>query len=250
MAAYGCFADVYDVLTSNIDYDALAGYYDGIIMSNAKKRGILLDLACGTGSMSRRFSRLGYDVIGVDLSGDMLSFAKEKPHDGIEYLCQDMTSLDLFGTVDVTVCALDSINHLENEQDILSCFKSVSLFTDPDGLFLFDMNTVRKHREVLADNTFVYDTDGAYCVWQNFYEKELDRVDILLDIFTQNKDGTFSRSCEEFSEIALPCDTVCKLLSQAGFDIIDIFDYPTLNKGDDNSEKLLFCCKKQKKRDI
>ena len=156
MSAYGCFADVYDTLTSNIDYKELAGYYDRIITSHGGKRGILLDLACGTGSMSMQFSALGYDVIGVDLSTEMLSVAKEKPHKNIEYLCQDMCELDMYGTIDVTVCVLDSINHLDSKEDILRCFKSVSLFCDPKGLFVFDINTVRKHRKVLADNTFVY----------------------------------------------------------------------------------------------
>ena len=99
MSAYGCFADVYDTLTSNIDYKELAGYYDRIITSHGGKKGILLDLSCGTGSMSMQLSALGYDVIGVDLSTEMLSVAKEKPHKNIEYLCQDMCELDMYGTL-------------------------------------------------------------------------------------------------------------------------------------------------------
>ena len=118
MSAYGCFADVYDRLTSNINYEELALYYDRIISNHNGKKGILLDLACGTGSMSMQFSKLGYDVIGVDLSTEMLSIAKEKPHDNIEYLCQDMCELDMYGTVDVTGCVLDSINHLKAKKDV------------------------------------------------------------------------------------------------------------------------------------
>lgn len=149
MSAYGCFADVYDTLTSNIDYKELAGYYDRIITSHGGKRGILLDLACGTGSMSMQFSALGYDVIGVDLSTEMLSVAKEKPHKNIEYLCQDMCELDMYGTIDVTVCVLDSINHLDSKENILRCFSSVSLFCDPEGLFVFDINTVKSTERCL-----------------------------------------------------------------------------------------------------
>ncbi len=245
MSAYGCFADVYDELTSNIDYKELAAYYDRIIQSHGKNRGILLDLACGTGSVSREMKALGYDVIGVDLSTEMLSKAKEKPHDGIEYLCQDMCELDMFGTFDAAICVLDSINHLENAEDILRCFKSVSLFCDPDGLFLFDINTVRKHREILSDNTFVYDMEDVYCVWQNFYSEELDRVDISLDIFKE-KDGLYERLCEDFSEIALPIDDICNMLCEAGFKVIDIFDYLTENKGGEDCEKVLICAAKAK----
>ena len=248
MAAYGQFATVYDFLTENIDYKKLAEYYDRVNISHGGKRGILLDLACGTGSISREMKRLGYDVIGVDLSVEMLSRAKEQDCEGIEYLCQDMRSLDMYGTIDTTICVLDSINHLESREDILDCFRSVSLFTDPDGLFLFDVNTVKKHREILGDNTFVYDTDKAYCVWQNFYTSpdELDAVDICLDIFSEQEDGSYIRFSEDFSEIALPIEEISELLSEAGFEIMDIYDYETEQKGDEESEKVLFCCRKKK----
>ncbi len=245
MSAYGCFASVYDTLTSNIDYKELATYYDRIIMSHGGKRGILLDLACGTGSVSRQMKALGYDVIGVDLSVEMLSVAKEKEHEGIEYLCQDMCCLDMYGTVDATICVLDSINHLESKSDILSCIKSVSLFSEPDGLFVFDVNTVKKHREILGDNTFVYDMDEVYCVWQNYYSKEADeRVDISLDIFTENENGSYDRIYEDFSEIALPIAEITDMLAESGFRVLDIYDYLTEEKGSEESEKVLFCCKK------
>lgn len=250
MSAYGYFADVYDILTSNIDYKKLCGYYDRIITKHGGKRGILLDLACGTGSVSIEMKKLGYDVIGVDLSTDMLSAAKEKPHDGIEYLCQDMCSLDLYGTIDVAVCVLDSVNHLDSEEDILRCFKSVSLFCDPGGVFVFDVNTLKKHREVLGENTYVYDMDEVYCVWQNFYDYEIDdgRVDISLDIFKADKSGSYDRFCEDFSELALPIDRMKELLCTAGFEVLAVYDYMTENSGNEDCEKVLFCCTKAKQK--
>lgn len=194
-----------------------------------------------------QFSALGYDVIGVDLSTEMLSIAKEKPHENIEYLCQDTCELDMYGTIDVTVCVLDSINHLDSAEDILRCFKSVSLFCDPTGLFVFDINTVRKHREVLADNTFVYDMEKVYCVWQNYIDKDSNdnRVDIALDIFTENEDGAFDRSYEDFSEIALPLEEIEELLHKAGFKILERYNYMTTEKGSEDSEKVLYCCAKE-----
>ena len=158
-----------------------------------------------------------------------------------------MCELDMYGTIDVTVCVLDSINHLDSAEDILRCFKSVSLFCDPTGLFVFDINTVRKHREVLADNTFVYDMDKVYCIWQNYLDCNSDdnRVDIALDIFTENEEGSYERSCEDFSEIALPLDEIEELLRKAGFKILDRYDYMTTDKGSENSEKVLYCCAKE-----
>ena len=177
----------------------------------------------------------------------MLSVAKEKPHKNIEYLCQDMCELDMYGTIDVTVCVLDSINHLDSKEDILRCFSSVSLFCDPEGLFVFDINTVRKHREVLADNTFVYDMESVYCVWQNYLDSDSEdsRVDIALDIFTEN--GSYERSCEDFSEIALPLEEIEELLHKAGFRILDRYNYMTTEKGSEDSEKVLYCCAKETK---
>ena len=137
MSAYGCFADVYDTLTSNIDYKELAGYYDRIITSHGGKRGILLDLACGTGSMSMQLSALGYDVIGVDLSTEMLSVAKEKPHKNIEYLCQDMCELELYGTAKAMISVCDSINYLLEEDEIIWTLQSVNRYLEPGGDFYF-----------------------------------------------------------------------------------------------------------------
>ncbi len=235
---YGCFAEVYDKLTSNIDYDAISAYYDRHIFSVRQKRGILLELGCGTGNVSVRMQSLGYDVIATDISGEMLSVALAKPHDGVQYLCQDMRALDMYGTVDAAICTLDGINHLDGEEDMLSCFKSASLFLEDGGVFLFDVNTLKKHREVLGDNTFVYDTDGVYLVWQNFYED--GRVDMALDIFTEEEDGSYARSGENITETALPLSRIKDLLISADFTDIRIYDFLTENKGGEDCEKVLF----------
>ena len=126
---------------------------------------------------------------------------------------------------------------------------SVSLFCDPEGLFVFDINTVRKHREVLANNTFVYDMESVYCVWQNYLDSDSEdsMVDIALDIFTENEDGSYERSCEDFSEIALPLEESEELLHKAGFRILDRYNYMTTEKGSEDSEKVLYCCAKETK---
>lgn len=157
MTDYSRFAEYYDVLTKNICYKERAAYFNTLIERfGGKSGGILLDLACGTGSLSEEFTKLGYDVIGVDNSQEMLSVALEKKLDSdlpIQYLHQNMTKLDMFGTIDITICALDSLNHLPNLDAVKATAERVSLFTNPGGLFIFDVNTPYKHEKVLANNT-------------------------------------------------------------------------------------------------
>lgn len=249
MSGYSCFAYYYDKLTQNISYKDRAGYYDSLVEKHGGKRGILLDLACGTGSLSEEFARLGYDVIGTDSSMEMLNEALDKKFESglpIQYLCQDMTELDMFGTIDVTVCALDSINHLGSLEDIKKTFGKVSLFCEPNGLFLFDINTPYKHKNVLGNNTFVYDIEEVYCVWQNYYEEENNRVTMLLDFFEPDKNGKYSRYSDEFSEIAFDCGVIEQALEEVGFEIVGKYNYDSFDLPNEASEKVVYAAKKIK----
>lgn len=243
---YGRFAFFYDALMQ-ADYDKIAGRIDGLVMENYKKRGILLDIACGTGTLCEKFAKLGYDVVGTDISREMLSVALDKKFDSglpIQYLCQDMRKIDMFGTIDVTVCTLDSINHLECKEDVLKTFGRVSLFAEPEGLFIFDVNTPYKHKNVLGDNTFVFENDGLYCVWQNFLGED-DSVDIQLDLF--EKDGeSYYRSTESFGEIAIPLEEIREMLEGTGFEIIGVYDGYEDRELSPTSERALFVARKIK----
>ena len=168
MSGYGRFACYYDKLTENVDYGKIAARCHELIKRYSSEHEVVLDLACGTGSLSEALARLDYDVVGVDLSDQMLEEAMDKRYESglnIQYLMQDMTELDLYGAVDAVVCVLDSINHLENEEAVRKTFECVSKFTCDGGLFIFDVNTVYKHRVILADNAFCYDLDGLFCAW-------------------------------------------------------------------------------------
>ena len=167
--SYGVFSEFYDALTANVSYDTVSQVLSSLLTRYGKSRGLLLDLACGTGSVSVRMAQKGYEVIVVDLSPEMLSEAQNKAYSAgqnILFLCQDMTKLDLYGTVDAAVCTLDGLCHLPDEESVFAALRKVSLFMNPGGVFLFDINSVYKHRGVLGNNTFVYDTDDVYCVWQ------------------------------------------------------------------------------------
>lgn len=246
---YNIFARYYDGLTKNINYQDLAEYFHTIIKKyEGKENGILLDLACGTGNVSEEMSRLGYDVIGVDNSEEMLNRAFEKKYDSglnVQYICQDMRKLDMFGTIDVTICVLDSINHLDSLEDITQIFSRVSLFSEPNGLFIFDVNTKYKHEKVLANNIFIYETDDIYCVWENSYQKETNEVKINLEFFERNG-SIYKRYSENFSEKAYDIANLDKALLDNKFEILAHYDGFSLNSLNNKSERIVFVARKVK----
>lgn len=243
MAGYGEFAGVYDLLTENVPYDRIAAYYNKIIQSLGGGQ-LLLDMGCGTGNLTVRLAEMGYDVIGSDASSEMLTAAAGKS-DRVRWICQSMTETELYGAVDVAISTLDSINHLEREEDIFSCFSRLSDNLIQGGLFVFDVNTVYKHREILADNTFIYDVDGVYCAWNNTFHLEDNSVEIDLDLFYENDDGSYERGYEGFREIALSLEKMTELLDRAGFSAELVYDYMTFDPPRADSEKLLIAARKR-----
>lgn len=248
MASYGDFAYFYDGLTQNVDYEKRCSYISNLLAENGVGEGILLDLACGTGTVSIIMSHLGYDVIGVDASEDMLSVAQEKKMETGEdviFLCQNMQQLDLFGTINAAVSTLDSINHVTNEAEVKEIFRRVSLFMEDKGLFIFDVNTPYKHKEILGDNTFVYDTDEAYCVWQNTTDESL-LTKVSLDIFEKDEDDeeTYYRYSEEFCERAYDLDKIKSWLQEYKFEVIGIYEEMTKDEVKPNTQRAVFVAKK------
>ena len=248
MSGYGPFSYFYDRLTLNISYKDRAEYFDRLIKLHGGRKNLLLDLACGTGSLSEEFAKMGYDVIATDISQEMLNCALDKKFESglpIQYLFQDMTELDMFGTIDVTICALDSLNHLSSKEDMQKAINKVSLFCEPGGLFIFDVNTPYKHKNILAENTYVYDLDDVYCVWQNSFAGSPDsRVNITLDIFERDDNGRFTRYGEEFSEIAFEKSVMEEMIKASGMTVEAVYDYDTLDPARTDSEKLVFVAKK------
>lgn len=246
--SYGVFSEFYDALTANVSYDTVSQVLSSLLTRYGKSRGLLLDLACGTGSVSVRLAKKGYEVIGVDLSPEMLSEAQNKAYSAgqnILFLCQDMTALDLYGTVDAAVCTLDGLCHLPDEESLQAALGKVSLFMNPGGVFLFDVNSVYKHRAVLGNNTFVYDTDDVYCVWQNTLLPDGVTVQMDLDFFEPVSDeGDYVRQSERFTERAYPRETLEAMLKKTGFTVLDVFDGYSGKPAHDTSERLLFAVRK------
>ncbi len=245
--SYHVFASYYDRLTCEVDYRQRAHYFDQLIRQHitVTDETILLDLACGTGSLTTELSCLGYDVIGVDASADMLSVAMSKSTAGkrILYLCQDSAELDLYGTIDVAVCALDSLNHITDAEKLQKTFEKVSLFTAPGGLFVFDVNTEYKHREILGNQTFVYDLDDLYCVWQNTTDETLT-TEISLDFFVRQGEQYF-RESESFCERAWPRKQLCNLLERTGYELLKIYEGDTFQPIGPQSQRAVYVARKK-----
>ncbi len=247
MSGYSTFARFYDKLTANIDYQKRGEYFHKIIMKfKTTKKNILLDLACGTGSISEVMAGLGYDVIGVDSSEEMLGIAMEKKFSSgssIQYLCQDMCRLDMFGTVDVTICALDSINHLPSIKDVKKVFEDVAFFSELNGLFIFDVNTLYKHRKILADNTFTYEAEGIYCIWENTLDRATDEVKMNLEFFEELDSGLYQRSSDSFSEKAYKESELEKVLEESGFEVLAKYGDDTFEAPTDNTQRIVYAAR-------
>lgn len=245
--SYDVFSEYYDLLTDNVEYEKRANYFCRLLSLCGIKSGILLDLGCGTGSMSVEMSKRGFDVIGVDSSIGMLNVAQQKMIQSGQQLLllnQNMEELDLYGTVDCAVCVLDGINHLGGEKSVKKTFEKVSLFMNAEGVFAFDVNTVYKHREVLADNVFVYEPDGIFCVWQNEYNADDNSVEISLDFF-EEENGVYYRSGETFTERAYDLEEIKKWLNEVGFEVVGVFDDMTFDNAGTESERAVFLARKK-----
>ena len=239
MSGYRDFSEFYDQLMTDVDYAAYAAYLIALFEKHAAYPKTVLDLACGSGSLSVELQKLGIDPIGVDASEGMLARAAEKLPNAL-LLCQDMRDLDLYGTVDGAVCTLDSLNHLSGTSDISQVFRRVRLFVEPGGLFIFDMNTPYKHREVLADRAFVTEEDGVVCTWRTRYIPRGQRVDMLLDFFAEEPDGRYERYQDTVSERAYSLGTVKRLLTETGWDTVAVYEAMTTNEPAPDCERWVF----------
>ena len=247
MAGYGDFAYYYDLLTENVDYQSRCDYIYNLLADNGIGKGILLDLACGTGTLSMLLADKGYDVIGVDASEEMLSQAQEKKTESgadIIFLCQKMEELDLFGTINAAVCTLDSINHITDPDTVKEIFRRVSLFMEDKGIFIFDVNTPYKHKKVLGNNTFVYDMDEVYCVWQNETDENMLTA-VSLDIFEKDEeDEVYYKYSEQFEERGYELSFFEKLITENKFELIGVYEEMTESPVKADTQRAVFVAKK------
>lgn len=249
MPAYSSFARFYDGLMEDARYFDRCRYILELAKRHNHEMGITLDLACGTGTLTRLLKQNGVDVFGIDSSAEMLSEAMQlSAEQGLDilYLRQKMQNIDLYGTINTCVCTLDSINHLTKAEDAAKAFDRVGLFMDNDGLFVFDVNTVYKHREILGNNTFVYETDRVFCVWQNTLGDD-DTVSIDLDFF-EEENGVYFRSCESFCERAYTDEKIRGMLCAAGFEVEAVYGDLSFDKPAFDEQRVIYVARMKKSR--
>ena len=249
MEAYTGFAQVYDEFMDNIPYKEWNKYLLELLKENGLSEGILLDLGCGTGSITELLAKAGFDMIGIDNSEDMLEIAREKAMDeelDILYLLQDMREFELFGTVAGVVSICDSMNYITSEDDLLKVFKLVNNYLDPKGLFIFDMNTPYKYKHILADNTIAENREDSSFIWDNYFDEKtgINQYDLAVFVKADEEDDEWSegevfyRFQETHYQKAYELDTVKELLAKAGMEFVAVYDAFTKDAPKENSERI------------
>lgn len=241
--SYNYFARVYDGLTENIDYKARSEYISGLFAGYGILPGAsVLDLACGTGTFSKLFSDMGFNVTGIDLSTEMLEIASFKTDGKVQLINAGMQDFRLTNPVDGCICCLDSVNHLDSFEDVSKTFENVYYSMKSGGIFVFDVNTVYKHNYVLADNAFVFDEEDYFLSWDNELLGD-NKVRMLIDIFVLQENGNYKRYSEEFCETAYELEFIKTALAPY-FKVHKVLDDLSYTAPSEKSERVYFVCER------
>ena len=250
MKSYEALAPVYDHLGDTVDYEAFATLYEACFARYGITPSLVLDLGCGTGSTTLAMAARGYDMIGVDASAEMLSRAYTRAfsagHSGVLFLQQDMREFELYGTVGAVVSSLDCINYLTEDGDLDACFSLVHNYLDPDGVFVFDVNTPHKFRTVYGNNAYVLEDETTLCAWQNEYDEKTRLCHFYLSVFREDEDGRYERSDEEQTERCYTREELESALARAGFVDVTFFGNVDMSAPTDTTERWFVAarCKK------
>ena len=276
MKEYTGFAEVYDMFMDNVPYDKWAKYLQKLLKENGAKEGIVCELGCGTGKMTRRLRDMGYDMIGIDISREMLQIAMEqetalkktgtqnadickveskhaksdkKNNYEILYLNQDMREFELYGTVAAVVSICDSMNYITEKEDLLTTFKLVRNYLDPGGVFIFDMNTPYYYRKKLGEQTICENRDEGSFIWENYYDPDtkINEFDMTIYIRRNTNDAAhelYERFEETHFQRAYSIAEVKALLKRAGLKDIKVYKAFTKDTPDTVTERVYFLAKK------
>lgn len=249
MEAYTSFASVYDQFMDNVPYAEWAEYLHTLMEEYQVEDGIVLELGCGTGTMTELLAGYGYDMIGVDYSEEMLDVAMQKRADSghdILYLLQDMREFELYGTVRAVVSVCDSINYITETKDLEQVFRLVNNYLDPGGIFIFDFNTEYKYREIIGNRTIAEDREESSFIWENYYDadEKMNEYDLTLFIKEdggrpeENAEGLFRRFRESHFQRAYTLETIRTILYNAGMEYVLAYDAFTREPPHEKSERI------------
>lgn len=252
MEAYGEFAKVYDMFMDNLNYEDWGSYLIERLKEYGIEDGLVLELGCGTGTMTELLADAGYDMIGVDNSEEMLAEAMEKRTESgheILYLLQDMQEFELYGTVRAIVSVCDSLNYLTEEEDLLQTFRLVNNYLDPGGIFLFDMNSVYKYQEMLGDQTIAENREDGSFIWENSYDEESGINVYELALFLPREDGLYEKTEEIHYQRSYSLEKIRELLEKAGLEFITAYDAYTLDPPRKDSGRWFFAAREHGKEE-
>ncbi|SEF79534.1 Methyltransferase domain-containing protein [Eubacterium ruminantium] len=251
---YSKFAYVYDKLMDNIPYDEWTSYLTGILRRNGINDGIVAELGCGTGNITERLAKEGYDMIGIDNSPEMLDIAQQKKDEtgsSTLYICQDMREFELYGTVRAVVSLCDSINYILEEEDLLQVFKLVNNYLDPKGLFIFDFNSLHYYRDIVADNTIAEDRDETSFIWDNYFDEESRINELSLALFikeTNDDDNIYRKYSELHLQRAYTLEEIKHLIELSGMEFVADFNAFTDDPSDERSERIYVIAREHGKK--
>ena len=270
--SYTGFAQVYDRFMDDVPYDEWAHFLVSIlekygsgrsaeglqavvkeqdVLSDLEvERNTVLDLGCGTGTLTEKLADAGYDMIGVDNSQEMLEIAMEKRQQSgknILYLLQDMREFELYGTVGAVVSVCDSVNYILEEEDLLQVFSLVNNYLYPEGVFVFDFNTVYKYETVIGDTTIAENREECSFTWDNFYHEEEQINEYDLTIFVKEEGGLFRRFSETHYQRGYTPEQMKALVEEAGLRVVEMLDADTHGKVRPDSERVYVIAKEYMK---
>lgn len=247
MSCYEGFASLYDALTFDVDYAAMADFITKHLRRHAICDGLVLDLACGTGTLTLELAARGYDMLGADASEDMLMEARKKSGaDKILFLNQPMENFELYGTVNAIVCALDSVNYLTEPTALAQTFSLCANYLNPGGLLIFDVNSEYKFRSLLGQQTYSYETDSVFYVWDNEYNPQTRLCNLYLTFFNEEASGLYRRIDEVHTQRFYDDDELHNALQKAGFGLLAEYDNYTDRLPNAETERIVYIaeCKK------
>ena len=243
MSSYHALAGTYDALTGDVGYEKRADFLEKLFQKSHIPVKTVLDLACGTGTMTWILTGRGYELIGVDASEEMLAAAMGKSGsvEGVApiFLHQSMPKLDLYGTVDAAICCLDSLNYLTDPKDVQRTFDRLRLFIAPGGVLVFDINTVEK-LSALDGHVFLDETEDTYCVWRPEFRRGI--CTYYMDLFQRQDDGGWAREFEMHRERAYTVEELTAWLEAAGFGEIRTYGDGKLRRPAQGEQRIYFSC--------
>lgn len=245
MKSYTDFAYIYDKLMKrDIDYEKWADYIENLFDRYGVSPSLVCDLACGTGNITIPLAKRGYDMTGADISEDMLNAAREKAAGlDILFLNQSITRLDLYGTMDAFLCMIDGINYIIAPKLLERAFARMKrCFMNPDAVFIFDISTRYKLKNIIGSETFIHSDRDIFYAWQNRYIEQKNISDMLLTFFVR-EGGSYRRFEERHIQRAYSEDELRYLLKRAGFTQVDAYDELTFEPPRPESGRIVFVCR-------